>query len=76
MKRIKRDLPIYVLSASLVFFGISIQITSAGAATSSNSQVTKIQNDLSQLKDCVNYNTNSLRNFDAKYNSRINVVYC
>jgi hypothetical protein len=46
MSQLKRDLPIYLLSASLVFLGISINSNQANAASSSSNDIAKLQAQL------------------------------
>jgi hypothetical protein len=76
MKNIKRDLPIYALSASLVFLGISI---SGNQAAADPSQVTswefsKLKMDFDSFKRCSNQNFSTISFFDAKRNSRLSFV--
>jgi hypothetical protein len=70
MKRIKNDLPIYVLSAALVFLGISISTQQAGAAATNDPRVSALQNELSTFKQCANNNFRELNFFSTSGNSR------
>jgi len=52
MNKLKRDLPIYVLSASLVFLGIS-NISSADAGTVTDAHVKNLEKYVRNLDDCM-----------------------
>ena len=70
MKRIKRDLPIYVLSAALVFLGISISTQQAGAATVKDARVSALLSEFSSFKQCANSNFQELSFFSTSGNNR------
>jgi|688.fasta_scaffold2865181_1 hypothetical protein len=75
MKRIKRDLPIYVLSAALVFLGISVSTETAGAAI--DPRVSVLQKQIDSLRECANGNFGSLRDaVKTGRANRLNVPYC
>lgn len=48
----KQNFPIYVLSASLVFFGVAISVNGATAAPATDPKLVKLQRDFSNFKDC------------------------
>jgi hypothetical protein len=73
MSKLKRDLSIYLLSASLVFLGISINSNQANAASASNAQ---LQSQIINLRNCLNMNVNTILNWDSKYDSKIQVHFC
>jgi hypothetical protein len=55
MNKLKRDLSIYVLAASMVFLGISISGNQASAAYDPNAaRITALESQLSSLKSCLN----------------------
>jgi hypothetical protein len=61
MLKIKRDLPIYVLSASLIFAGITISTNSATAAYDPNSaRISSLESQVSSLKSCLNRQLSSI----------------
>jgi hypothetical protein len=69
MNKIKRDLPIYVLSAALVFLGISISAQPAGAALGDPpGGVT--QSQFNSYKQCANNNFQELMFFSTSGNNR------
>lgn len=76
MKNIRRDLPIYVLSASLVFLGISISSNQANAASASASasDLARLQTQFTNFKQCANTNFQNLSFFDASRDPRVNFV--
>jgi len=82
MNKIKRDLPIYVLSAALVFLGITISGNQASAAYDPNTaKIMTLQSDLRSLqskfnsfKNCANSNFNEIGWFDSSRNSRMNFI--
>lgn len=53
MSKFKKDLPIYVLSASLVFFGITTA-TQADAHSTDTARIRTLENQLISFKSCVN----------------------
>jgi hypothetical protein len=73
MKNVKRDLPIYALSASLVFLGISISGNQASAAPSqvTSSEFSRLKMELSSFKSCANSNFREVMFFDATRNPRM-----
>jgi len=82
MNRIKRDLPIYVLSAALVFLGITVSENQATAAYDPNtakimtlqSQLSSLQSKFNSFKNCANSNFNTIGWFDANRDSRMNFI--
>ena len=76
MKKLNRDLPIYVLSASLVFLGICISSNQATAAPSSATaaDLARLQTQLTNFKRCANSNFQSISFWDASRGSRIMFV--
>jgi len=73
MKIIKSNLPIYILSAALVFVGLAISTNNAGAANS-NAAVDRLQADLNNFKRCVNQNFMNISIYDASRNPRMGIV--
>jgi hypothetical protein len=73
---IKRDLPIYVLSASLVYFGIAISTSQASAAPSqvSASDFNRLKSDFDSFKRCANSNFQTISFYDSSRNPRISFV--
>ena len=74
--KLKKDLPIYVLSASLVFLGISI---SANQASADPSQVTsfefsRLKSDVDSFKRCANQNFTTIGFYNSKVNPRMGIV--
>jgi hypothetical protein len=66
MKNYKRDLPIYALSISLVFLGISISTNQASAVYKPNTaKIAALQSQLSSFKNCSNSNFRELMFYDA-----------
>jgi hypothetical protein len=70
MKAIKRDLPIYVLSAALVFLGISISTQPAGAALGDKPDGVS-QSQFNFFKQCINKNSRNLNGFITSGNKVI-----
>ena len=67
----KQNLPIYVLSASLIFFGLSVSINGANAATTSTVSVAefnKLKNQVIQLRSCVSRNFLNIGSYDPETN--------
>ena len=52
-RRISRDLPIYVLSAALIFLGISISTQSADAGTKTDAHIKNLEKYVYQLDGCL-----------------------
>lgn len=73
---VKRDLPIYVLSASLVYFGLSISTSQATAAPSqvSVSDFNRLKSDFDSFKRCANSNFQTISFYDSSRNPRITFV--
>jgi hypothetical protein len=76
MFNLKRDLPIYVLSASLVFVGISISTNQASAsvAAAKASDLARLQSQFDSFKRCANSNFQTIGFFDATRNPRLSFV--
>ena len=73
---VKKDIPIYVLSASLVFLGVSI---SSNQAVADPSEVTpyefsRLKSDLDSFKRCANRNFSTISFYNAKKNSSMAFV--
>lgn len=73
---VKKDIPIYVLSASLVFLGVSI---SPNQAVADPSQVTsfefsRLKSDLDSFKRCANQNFTTIGFYNSKVNPRMGIV--
>lgn len=75
MNRIKRDLPIYVLSASLIFFGVSTA-TQADAHSSDTSKIRALENQFSAFKSCVNRQLTNISFYQPSRDSFIFVTRC
>jgi hypothetical protein len=69
MKSIKRDLPIYVLSAALVFLGVSISTQTAGAASTNDPRVSTLKTQFESFKYCANRNFRELSNLSQNSSS-------
>lgn len=76
MFNLKRDLPIYVLSASLVFAGISISTNQANAAVAAAkaADLARLQSQFNLFKQCANSNFSTIGWFDATRNPRMDFV--
>ena len=82
MNKIKRDLPIYVLSASLVFLGITVSGNQASAAYDPNtikimtlqSELRSLQSKFNSFKNCANSNFTTIGFYDSNRNSRMNFI--
>lgn len=82
MNKIKRDLPIYVLSASLVFLGITVSENQASAAYDPNtikimtlqSELRSLQSKFNSFKNCANSNFTTIGFYDSNRNSRMNFI--
>lgn len=74
--KLKKDLPIYVLSASLVFLGISISTNQASADPSqvTSFEFSRLKSDLDSFKRCANQNFTTIGFYNAKTNSRMAFV--
>lgn len=71
MVKNKQNLPIYVLSASLIFVGLSVSINGANAASTSTvsaAEFTKLKNQVNQLRNCVSRNFLDIRSYDPENN--------
>ena len=75
MNRIKRDLPIYVLSASLIFFGVSTS-TQADAHSSDTSKIRALENKFSSFKNCVNQQLISISMYNPEFDRDIFIIPC
>ncbi len=75
MNRIKRDLPIYVLSASLIFFGVSTA-TQADAHSSDTTKIRNLENQFSTFKSCVNRQLASIGFYEPTRDRYIIVARC
>ena len=75
MSKIKKDLPIYVLSASLVFFGVTTA-TQADAHPTDSSRIRSLERQLSNLKSCINRELSSLAFYSPERDSRIITGRC
>jgi len=80
MNKLKMNLPIYVLSASLVFVGVT-SATQANSAPKSTYQVTQLRYQVTQLqlslasfKRCANSNFNTISFYDASRNTRMRFI--
>lgn len=76
MTNLKRDLPIYVLSASLVFVGVTISTNQASAtvAAARASDLARLQSEFIAFKRCANSNFSTIGWFDANRDPRMNFV--
>jgi len=76
MLNLKRDVPIYVLSASLVFVGVTISSNQASAAVAAASaaDLARLQSQFIQFKQCANSNFSDIGWFDATRNPRMPFV--
>ena len=72
----KRDLTMYVLSASLVFLGVSISSNQAMADPSevTSYEFSRLKSDLDSFKRCANQNFTTIGFYNAKKNSRMTFV--
>ena len=75
MNRIKRDLPIYVLSASLIFFGVSTA-TQADAHSSDTTKIRNLENQFSTFKSCVNRQLTSISMYNPEFDRDIFITRC
>jgi len=74
MNKVKKDLPIYVLSAALVFLGLTVSGGQANAASSgvSQSDFNRLKNDYDSFKYCVQTAMRQISYYDASRNTRMN----
>ena len=74
--KLKKDLPIYVLSASLVFLGISISTNQASADPSqvTSFEFSRLKSDVDSLKRCANQNFTTISFYNSKVNPRMGIV--
>ena len=74
--KLKKDLPIYVLSASLVFLGISISTNQASADPSqvTSFEFSRLKSDVDSLKRCANQNFTTIGFYNSKVNPRMGIV--
>ena len=75
MSKFKKDLPIYVLSASLVFFGITTA-TQADAHPSDTSRIRALENQFINFKSCVNRQLMSISFYQPNRDRNIFVLPC
>ena len=75
MSKFKKDLPIYVLSASLVFFGIATA-TQADAHPTDTARIRSLEGQLSSLKSCINRQLTSISFYDPTRDRSIWVNSC
>jgi hypothetical protein len=78
MKNIKENLPVYVLSVSLILLGVSISFNNANAAGSSSvsgAEIAQLKNQISQLRSCSSRNFIIIRSYNPETNwSALNSV--
>ena len=75
MLRVNKNLPIYVLSASLIFFGISTA-NQADAQPSDTSRIRNLENEVRNLKSCLNRQLSSIGFFSPERDRYIFVNRC
>ena len=75
MNKIKRDLPIYVLSAALIFFGVATA-TQADAHSTDTARIRALENQLSSFKNCVNRQLTSISFYEPTRDRSIWVNSC
>jgi hypothetical protein len=71
MNKSKQNLPIYALSLSLVFLGVSISANGATAASTpavSAAEIAKLKNQISQLRSCASMNFINIRSYNPETN--------
>lgn len=66
----KQNFPIYVLSASLVFFGAAISVNGATAAPATDPKLVKLQRDFSNFKECAVSNFTNITFFTFDGNEK------
>jgi len=75
MSKFKKDLPIYVLSASLVFFGITTA-TQADAHPTDSARIRSLETQLSNFKNCVNRQLTNISFYRPTSDRSIFVTSC
>ena len=75
MTKFKKDLPIYVLSASLVFFGITTA-TQADAHQTDSARIRSLESQLSNFKRCVNQQLTTISFYHPTSDRSIFVTSC
>lgn len=75
MSKFKKDLPIYVLSASLVFFGVTTA-TQADAHPTDSSRIRSLENQLSNLRYCINRELSNIGIYSPERDRRILTGRC
>ena len=78
----KKDLPIYVLSTSLVIFGITTASNAEAHSADSikirslDNQVRLLQSQVNSLQTCINRQLTNISFYDSSRDSRIFVTRC
>lgn len=75
MNKFKKDLPVYVLSASLVFVGVTTA-TQADAHPTDSARIRSLESQLRSLKDCVNRQFTSISFYEPSRDRNIFVTRC
>jgi hypothetical protein len=75
MSKFKKDLPIYALSASLVFVGITTA-TQADAHPTDTARIRMLESQLSTFKECVNRQLTSISFYQPTRDRNIFVTRC
>lgn len=75
MSKFKKDLPIYVLSVSLVFFGVTTA-TQADAHPTDSSRIRSLENQLSNLRYCINRELSNIGIYSPERDRRILTGRC
>jgi hypothetical protein len=75
MSKFKKDLPIYVLSASLVFFGITTA-AQADAHSTDSARIRALETQLISFKNCVNRQLTSISFYRPASDRTIFVTSC
>lgn len=75
MSKFKKDLPIYVLSASLLFFGVATA-TQADAHPTDTARIRALESQLSSFKSCVNRQLTSISFYQPTRDRNIFVTQC
>ena len=75
MSKLKKDLPIYVLSASLVFFGVTTA-TQADAHPTDSSRIRSLESQLSNLRYCINRELSNIGIYSPERDRRILTGRC
>lgn len=82
MKRIKKDLPIYVLSVSLVIFGVNTASKAEAHSTDTSrirtleGQIRTLQGQLNSLQTCINRQLTNISFYDPARERNIFVTRC